>query len=247
MSMPQLWHGAMCYPRVEVSSSGVGGTTYWSEDEAGRILLHGIEYQGPGYEFYFNPPAVYLDPAAAARRVRHVHRERLRGPRTRATCGTAPFAVRLDCLRREPGDHAPGHVHQRSTVHPDWPDSPGLALVLRRRRRRSPTAGASGPIRARPAVGNPDAELGAGRAAGPRPDGAPLPAGGVVPGRGPQSLQSRHHPALRARRGRSRAPRGVRRRRPPRGDALRRGPRRRPARRRLAAARTSRPASTWRG
>lgn len=123
MSMLQLWHGAMCYPRAEVNSSGLGGTTYWTEDEAGRTLLHGIDYQGPGYEFYFSPPAVYFDPAAQP------------GEYTMSTVNVYEVlpegdlwhgarAVRLDCLRRE-AVTTPLGTFQAVTVNPDWPGSVG--------------------------------------------------------------------------------------------------------------------------
>lgn len=118
---PQVWHGAFCYPRTELSNTGTGGVTYWSEDAAGRTLLHGLDYFGPGYEFYFNPPAVYLDPSLQP------------GEFTRSTVNVfevlsqgdlfqGAFAVRLDCLDRRTVV-TPAGSYEAIIVNPAWPGS----------------------------------------------------------------------------------------------------------------------------
>ena len=59
-----MFHGAPCYPRYENVDGVLTGISYWSVDAEGRVLLHGLKYLvGEASEFYFNPPAVYLDPA----------------------------------------------------------------------------------------------------------------------------------------------------------------------------------------
>jgi hypothetical protein len=122
MGGTQLWHGAYCTPRWEWLTTGVGGTTYWSEDDAGRILLHGIRYQSPASgEFYFSPPAVYLDPSLQP------------GEVTTSTVSVNEvldvgdlyhglFTIELRCVAREPMT-TPLGTFAAITVHPAWPTS----------------------------------------------------------------------------------------------------------------------------
>jgi hypothetical protein len=123
MGAPQLWHGAYCHPRVEWNTSGVGGTTYWSEDEAGRILLHGVAYQSADFgPFTFNPPAVYFDPTMQP------------GESYTSTVNVyevlqygdlwhGEFAVHLNCLGRGSVTTPLGDF-TAVTVNTDWPGSP---------------------------------------------------------------------------------------------------------------------------
>lgn len=123
MGGTQLWHGAFCSPRVEWLTAGVGGTTYWSEDDAGRILLHGLQYQASEFgEFYFDPPAVYLDPTLQP------------GDVTTSTVSVYEvldvgdlyhglFTIELHCVSREPVT-TPLGTFTAITVQPAWPGSP---------------------------------------------------------------------------------------------------------------------------
>jgi hypothetical protein len=120
---PQLWHGAFCSPRVEWLTSGVGGTTYWSEDDAGRILLHGLQYQTTEFgPFTFSPPAVYLDPTLQP------------GELVTSTVNVyevldngdlyhGAFTIELHCVSREPVT-TPLGTFNAITVQPAWPGSP---------------------------------------------------------------------------------------------------------------------------
>ncbi len=123
MGPPQFWHGAICYPRVEWNTNGVGGTTYWSEDEAGRILLHGMVYQGASWgPFYFNPPAVYFDPTMQPGDylMSTVNVYEVLQP---SDLWHGAFAVRLNCLDRG-SVTTPLGEYTALTVNTDWPGSP---------------------------------------------------------------------------------------------------------------------------
>jgi hypothetical protein len=123
MGPQQLWQGAYCSPRVEWLTTGVGGTTYWSEDESGRVLLHGLVYQGTTYgPFYFNPPAVYFDPTMQPGDTRtsavNVYEVLQYGD-----LWHGEFTVTLTCLDRDPVT-TPLGVFTAMTVNPDWTGSP---------------------------------------------------------------------------------------------------------------------------
>jgi len=64
MSNAIIWYNLLVHPRSEIINDNYVGRTFWSEDDAGQILLHGLEYADPAQGvWYFNPPAVYLDPS----------------------------------------------------------------------------------------------------------------------------------------------------------------------------------------
>ncbi len=123
MGATQLWHGAFVSPRVEWHTSGAGGTTYWSEDEAGRILLHGLQYQTTAFgPFYFSPPAVYFDPAMqpgeAVTSTVNVYEVLQHGDLFHGE-----FTVQLNCLARGQVTTPLGEF-TTITVNTDWPGSP---------------------------------------------------------------------------------------------------------------------------
>lgn len=63
---PEFFHGAYCIARSEVIDGVLVGTTFWSEDDQGRLVLHGLRYlTGEVTTYYFLPGFVYLDPMAA--------------------------------------------------------------------------------------------------------------------------------------------------------------------------------------
>ncbi len=59
----QIWQDRLCQARTEFLDDQFHGTTYWSEDAAGRVLLHGLEYPPGGTgTWLFDPAVVMLDP-----------------------------------------------------------------------------------------------------------------------------------------------------------------------------------------
>lgn len=123
MGTPHLWHEEWCHPRVEWLENGQGGTTYWSEDPQGRILLHGLVYQNPtAMEFYFVPPAVYLDatmlPSETITSLVNVYEVLPTGD-----AWHGEYTVNLHCLGREPVTTDLG-TFPAITVDPSWTDSP---------------------------------------------------------------------------------------------------------------------------
>lgn len=121
---PVLWHGALCHPRLEVSGAFVG-RSYWSEDADGLVLLNGLEYlTGDGGVWYFDPPAVYLDP------------DLLPGEQFVSEAGVYEVTdsgnefyglqtVTLTCLDRDPVT-TPFGTYPAIAVSPAW-DAPGAA------------------------------------------------------------------------------------------------------------------------
>ena len=66
MGAESLWNGHLCHPRTELLGQQLAGTTYWSADQTGAILLHGLEAPPGGIgTWFFDPPVVYLDPELA--------------------------------------------------------------------------------------------------------------------------------------------------------------------------------------
>ena len=66
MSTAIIWYETLVYPRSEIIDGTYMGRTFWSENAEGQVLLHGLEYANPEQGvWYFNPPAVYVDPNLA--------------------------------------------------------------------------------------------------------------------------------------------------------------------------------------
>jgi len=122
----QLWHEDFCQPRTEVLDGDLAGTSFWSCDPEGRILLHGLVHApGGAGEWYFDPPVVYLDDALQA------------GEQTSST--TVVYEVTasgdqyygektvvLECTARE-AVSTPLGTFPAISVTVDWPDSPAGA------------------------------------------------------------------------------------------------------------------------
>jgi hypothetical protein len=58
-----IWQDRLCQARTEFLDDQFLGTTYWSEDAAGRVLLHGLESPpGGAGTWLFDPAVVMLAP-----------------------------------------------------------------------------------------------------------------------------------------------------------------------------------------
>jgi hypothetical protein len=123
MAGPVAFHGATCHPRYESIDGELVGITFWSVDAEERLLLHGLEFlQGAGAEFYFDPPAIFLDPAlacdeAVARDV-NVYQVMQTGHEWQGE-----FELRTTCIARDPVT-TPLGTFAAITVDPVWTDSP---------------------------------------------------------------------------------------------------------------------------
>lgn len=118
-----MFHGAPCYPRYENVDGVLTGISYWNVDAEGRVLLHGLKYLvGEAFEFYFSPPAVFLDPDLACGEfvdnAVNVYEVQDTGD-----LWWAERTVRLTCVDRNPVT-TPLGTFSAVTVDPAWIDSP---------------------------------------------------------------------------------------------------------------------------
>lgn len=118
-----MFHGAPCYPRYENVDGVLTGISYWNVDAEGRVLLHGLEYLvGDALEFYFSPPAVFLDPDLACGEIVD-NTVNVYEVQDVGDFWWEERTVRLTCVDRDPVT-TPLGTFSAVTVDPAWIDSP---------------------------------------------------------------------------------------------------------------------------
>jgi hypothetical protein len=123
MSNDTVWHGAVCHPRYETIDGTMVGITYWSTDDDGRTLLHGIKYLVGGlYEFYYDPPVPFLDPTMAPGELWEGTTNVFEVEDT-GDHWWGEYDVSLTCVHRDPVE-TPLGTFSAVTMDPAWPGSP---------------------------------------------------------------------------------------------------------------------------
>ena len=126
MGAAVIWNGHLCHPRSEFLGQQLVGATYWSEDAAGAIRLHGLETPPGGVgTWFFDPPVVYLDPTLAAGEQKtsetHVFEVTPHGNQS-----YGDHTVVLTCVSRE-AVTTPLGTFPAISITTAWPDSPAPA------------------------------------------------------------------------------------------------------------------------
>ncbi len=124
LSTQQIFNGAYCYPRTEVLPGANGGITFWSEDDQGRTLFHGMIYQStPSYTFYLDPPAVYVDPTLQPGEIT-TSSVNVYQVRTEGDLWLGNYTVDLTCIARGPVT-TPLGTFSAVTQWPHWIEGVG--------------------------------------------------------------------------------------------------------------------------